>query len=110
MNILNLGYGERSSCLAWGCHIRSRALAKEAVVFVFELLGRWVSQLALQFVFGAVGSLVGGLSGLCPIHQIDSSVCVWSCVGRLVRTLSGLCPVRQHVFAAPQFVKDFCVL
>ena len=149
MNILNLGLGERSSCLAWGCHIRSRALAKEAVVFVFELLGRWVSQLALQFVFGAVGSLVewalpsppidssvcgavGSLvewalpgppmdSSVCgavgslvewalPGPPIDSSVCVWSCVGRLVGTLSGLCPVRQPVFAAPQFVEDFCVL
>ena len=70
MNILNFGCGEKSSCLAWGCHIRSRALAKEAIVFVFELLGRWVSQLALQFVFGAVESMVGTLSGLCPIHQL----------------------------------------
>ena len=41
---------------------------------------------------------------------IGSSVCVWSCVGQLVGTLSGFCPVRQHVFAASQFVEDFCVL
>ena len=54
MNILNHGYGERSSCLTWGCHIRSRALAKEVVVFVY----------------GFVESLVGTLSGLCLVHQL----------------------------------------
>jgi len=54
VNILNHGYGETSSCLTWDCHIRSRALAKEVVVFVY----------------GSVGSLVGTLSGLCPVHQL----------------------------------------
>ena len=49
VNLLNHGYGERSSCLAWGCHIRSRAIAIEVVVFVY----------------GSVGSLVGTLSGHC---------------------------------------------
>ena len=52
-----------------------------AVTFVLELspkkrlslcLSCWVVgwyPLALQFVSGAVGSLVGTLSGLCPVHQ-----------------------------------------
>uniref|UniRef100_A0A7C9A047 Uncharacterized protein n=1 Tax=Opuntia streptacantha TaxID=393608 RepID=A0A7C9A047_OPUST len=62
--------GKEVHVLPGAVTLHSRALAKEAVVFVFELLGRWVSQLALQFVFGAVESLVGTLSGLCPVHQL----------------------------------------
>jgi len=62
MNLLNHGYGEISSCLAWDCHIRSRAIAIEVVVFVFRSVGLLVGtlsgrclvyQLALQFVFGS---------------------------------------------------------
>jgi len=54
MNLLSYGYGERSSCLTWGCYIRSRAIATEVVISVF----------------GSVGSLVGTLSGHCLIHQL----------------------------------------
>jgi len=54
VNLLNHGYGERSSCLAWAITLRSRAMAIEVVVFVFEF----------------VGSLVGTLSGHCPVYQL----------------------------------------
>jgi len=87
MNLLNHGYGERSSCLAWGRHIFSRAMTIEVVVFVF----------------GSVGSLVDTLSRHCPVHQLAlqfvfGSVWVPGC------TLSGHCPICQDVIVAPEFV------
>ena len=87
MNPLNHGYGERSSCLAWDYHIRSRVMAIEVIVFVF----------------GSVGSLVGTLSVTVRSTNWLFSLCLDLC-GSLVGTLSGICPIHQDVIVAPQFV------
>ena len=65
----------------------SRVMVIEVVVFVFEF----------------VGSLVGTLSGHCPVHQLAPQFGLRLCRS-FVSTLSGLYPVLQHVIMAPQFV------